>query len=255
LSVSEWNLIGPRTFVGLENYTRLLADERFWNSFGVTLGFVTASVAILMFVSFWLAVLLTSSYIRRGREQLQSMIFIPVILSMVAIAVAWRFMFQSTGILSIVTQQLFGATVPWLTSTTVAPWSVILTNVWKFSGYYMVMFIAGLVNVPPVYYEAARMDGAKFRHTLIHITIPSIRNTISLAVVSCLIFSFGSFALQYVMTEGGPSRSTEVLAVLIYKQAFQYTKIGYAAATSVVYFATLLTIALVVLRLLRSEDR
>jgi len=117
----------------------------------------------------------------------------------------------------------------------------------------MVMFIAGLLEVPEVYYEAARIDGAGFWGRLIYITLPSLKNTLILIFVSCVIFSFGTFALQYVMTEGGPSRSTEVLALLIYKEAFEYTKFGYAAAISVIFFITLLIFSIIQVKIFKSR--
>ena len=129
---------------------------------------------------------------------------------------------------------------------------MIAVNVWKYTGFYMVMFIAGLLDIPGVYYEAAKIDGAGFWGRLMHITIPSLKNTLILVSVSCVIFSFGTFALQFVMTEGGPSRSTEVLALLIYKEAFQFTKFGYSNAISVVYFITLLIFSFIQLKAFKS---
>ena len=100
----------------------------------------------------------------------------------------------------------------------------------------MVIYIAGLLDVPVSLYEAARMDGAGFWAQLFYITIPNIRNTIALAVISCIIFTFGQFSIQYVITKGGPSRSTEILSLLIFRQAFEISKFGYSAAISVLFF-------------------
>ncbi|RKX92027.1 MAG: sugar ABC transporter permease [Spirochaetes bacterium] len=252
LSLFKWNLVGTKIFVGFENFSKLFKDKRFWNSYLVTLHFTFLSVIILMFISFWLSLALTSRLIR-FKSVFQSMIFLPVVLAMVAIAVVWRFMFQTTGLLSILFLDVFGLNIPWLSSTKVAPYAVILVNVWKYTGYYMVMFIAGLLEVPEVYYEAARIDGAGFWGRLIYITLPSLKNTLILIFVSCVIFSFGTFALQYVMTEGGPSRSTEVLALLIYKEAFEYTKFGYAAAISVIFFITLLIFSIIQVKIFKSR--
>lgn len=119
----------------------------------------------------------------------------------------------------------------------------------------MVMFLAGLLNIPEVYYEAAEIDGAGFWSKLIYITIPQLKNTIILALVSCVIFTFGAFEQQYVMTGGGPARSTEVLGLLIYKEAFEYNKFGYASAISVVFFITLLFFSIIQLRIFKSETR
>jgi ABC-type sugar transport system permease subunit len=171
---------------------------------------------------------------------------------MVAIAVVWKFMFQTTGLLSIIFFNIFGLNIPWLTSAVVTPYAVIMVYVWRYTGFYMVMFIAGLLDIPETYYEAATIDGAGFWGQLIYITIPQLKNTLILVFVSCVIFSFGSFALQFVMTEGGPSRSTEIIALLIYKEAFHFTKFGYSSAMSVVYFITLLVFSVVQLKIFKS---
>lgn len=252
LSFFEWNLVGPKVFVGLKNYFRLFQDSRFWHSYWVTLHFTFLSVAFLLVVSFWLALPLSNPSLRY-RHFLQSLIFLPVVLSVVGIAVVWKFMFQSTGLLSVFFTNILGLAVPWLSSVKMAPYSVILVYVWKYTGYYMVMFIAGLLNIPSVYYEAAIIDGAGFWSRLVHITLPLLRNTIILVFVSCVLFSFGSFALQYVLTEGGPSRSTETLALLIYREGFKNTKFGYSAAISLLFFVSLLVFSIIQNRVLRSQ--
>jgi ABC-type sugar transport system permease subunit len=252
LSLFKWNLVSPKSYVGLKNFAKLLKDKRFWNSYGVTIHFTLVSVIIIIFFAFWLALAFKSRL--RYKNFLQSMIFLPVILTMVAVAVVWQFMFQTTGVLSYLFLRIFGINMKWLTSTKVAPYAMILMYVWKVTGYYMVIFIAGLLNIPEVYYEAATVDGAGFWGKLVHITLPQLKNTIILAFVSCVIFSFGTFAQQYILTEGGPSRSTEVLSLLIYRTAFQYTRFGYSSAISVVYFLTLLIFAIIQLRIFKSES-
>jgi alpha-1,4-digalacturonate transport system permease protein len=252
LSLYEWNFAGSPLYIGLKNFIKLFTTKRFWSSYSVTLQFTFLSVFLLMFISFWLSLAFTSK-LCWFKQLYQSMVFLPVILPMVAIAVVWKFMFQSTGLLSVVFLDIFGWNIPWLTSTKVAPYTMVLVNVWKFTGYYMVMFIAGLLNIPDVYHEAAKIDGACFWRRLVHITLPLLKNTIILVFVSCAIFSFGTFALQYVMTGGGPSRSTEVLTLLIYKEAFEYTKFGYSAAISVMFFLTLFIFSIIQLKIFSSE--
>jgi len=253
LSFFDWNLVGPKIFVGFKNFINLLSDVRFLSSFKVTIYFTFLSVLIIMILAFFLALSFTAKI--RFKNILQSMIFLPVVFTMVAVAIVWRFMFQSTGLLSYISSLIFSLKIPWLTSATVAPYSMIFVYVWKMVGYYMVMFLAGLLNIPEVYYEAAEIDGAGFWSKLIYITIPQLKNTIILALVSCVIFTFGAFEQQYVMTGGGPARSTEVLGLLIYKEAFEYNKFGYASAISVVFFITLLFFSIIQLRIFKSETR
>jgi ABC-type sugar transport system permease subunit len=251
LSLFEWNLLKPKVFVGLANFAHMLKDQRVINSFLRTLHFSALSVVAINVLGFVFAIMLSSRLIR-FKNFLQSLIFLPVVLSMVACGVVWEFMYQSTGLISIITRAIFGSSPAWLTRTSAAPYAMIITYVWKGVGYYMVIYIAGLMDVPVSLYEAARIDGAGFWSQLYYITIPSIRNTIALSVISCIIFSFGQFAIQYVITFGGPSRSTEMLSLLIFFEAFRLSKFGYSAAISVLFFLTLLIFSIFQLRLFKS---
>jgi ABC-type sugar transport system permease subunit len=251
LSLYQWNLLSPKVFVGLKNFALMAADERVINSFWRTIQFSAVSVVFINILAFIFAIMFGSRLLR-FKNFLQSMIFLPVVLSIIACGIVWEFMYQTNGLISIIFRTLFRAQVPWLTNTNVAPYSIIIVYVWKSVGYYMVMYIAGLMDVPISYYEAARMDGAGFWGQMRYITLPSLRNTIALAVVSSIIFTFGQFAIQYTITQGGPSRSTEILALMIYKEAFEFSKFGYSAAVSVLFFMTLLIFSLFQLRLFKS---
>ena len=251
-SFYKWNMISESKYVGLKHYIRMFGDRRFWNSYLTTFHFTFISIFIIIILSFLLALLFQEKIMLKNI--FQSSIFVPVILTMVAIAVVWQFMFQSTGVLSNIFLDIFGINIKWLTSKSVAPYSMILVNVWKITGYYMIIFIAGLLNIPSIYYEAAKVDGTSYLQRLFYITIPLMKNTFILAFVSGVIFSFAAFPQQYVMTEGGPARSTEVLALLIYKQAFEFTKFGYSSAISVAFFLTLLVFSLLQFRIFQSES-
>ena len=190
-SFFKWNLLSEKKYVGLSNFAKMLNDKRFWNSYLTTFHFTLFSIVLIIILSFILALILEKSF--NFKNLFQSAIFIPVILTMVSIAVVWQFMFQSTGILSNLFIDLFGTKVKWLTSTKIAPYSMILVNVWKMTGYYMIIFIAGLLNVPNTFYEAARVDGANYFERLIYITLPQMKNTFILVFVSGVIFSFAAF--------------------------------------------------------------
>ena len=250
-SFYKWNMISESKYVGLKHYIRMFGDRRFWNSYLTTFHFTFISIFIIIILSFLLALLFQEKIMLKNF--FQSSIFVPVILTMVAIAVVWQFMFQSTGVLSNIFLDIFGINIKWLTSKSVAPYSMILVNVWKITGYYMIIFIAGLLNIPNTFYEAAKVDGTSYLQRLFYITIPLMKNTFILAFVSGVIFSFAAFPQQYVMTEGGPARSTEVLALLIYKQAFEFTKFGYSSAISVAFFLTLLVFSLIQFKIFKSE--
>jgi len=251
LSLFEWNLLAPKQFVAFKNIVNMIRDPRVLNSYWRTLHFSMVSVVAINLLAFTFAVMLGSRLLRY-KNFWQSLIFLPVVLSIVAVGVVWEFMYQGTGILPLLLRKVIGVSPAWLTDTRAAPYAVIITYVWKFVGYYMVIYIAGLLDVPESFYEAARIDGAGFWAQLYYITIPSIRNTIALAVVSCVIFTFGQFSIQYVITRGGPSRSTEVLSLLIFREAFELGKFGYSAGISVLFFLTLLVFSLIQLRLFKS---
>lgn len=251
LAFVKWDLFGPKKPVGFGNFAELFSSDRFWNSVGATLFFTFFTVVLLMLLGFWLAMAFTSKLVR-FKNAFQSLIFLPVVLAMVAVAVAWRFMFLSNGFVNVVFHAIFGITVPWLVSSSIAPWAVIFVGVWKRTGYFMVMFLAGLLDIPDVYYESATIAGAGFWTKLRHVTIPLLRNSLLLVFVSCVIFTFSSFPLQYVLTGGGPTRATEVLPLLLYREAFQFTRFGYSSAISIFYFFMLLAFAVLQLRVFRS---
>lgn len=251
LSFFDWNLLTPMKYVGFKNLLGLFHDPRVINSYLRTLHFSGVSVAAINVLAFAFALMFASRLIRY-KNFLQSMIFLPVILSIVAVGVVWEFMYQSTGLIPIILRKIFGASPAWLTNTKAAPYALIIVYVWKSVGYYMVIYIAGLMDVPSSFYEAARMDGAGFWGQLVYITIPNLRNTFALAVISCIIFTFGQFSIQYVITKGGPARSTEILALLIFREAFDMTRFGFSAAISVLFFLTLLVFSILQLRLFKS---
>jgi len=251
LSFFDWNLLTPQKYVGFKNLLGLFHDSRVINSYLRTLHFSGISVAAINVLAFAFALMFASRLIRH-KNFLQSLIFLPVILSIVAVGVVWEFMYQSTGLIPIILRKIFGASPAWLTNTKAAPYALIIVYVWKSVGYYMVIYIAGLMDVPSSFYEAARMDGAGFWGQLFYITIPNLRNTFALAVISCIIFTFGQFSIQYVITKGGPARSTEILALLIFREAFDMTRFGYSAAVSVLFFLTLLVFSILQLRLFKS---
>ena len=203
LSLVEWNALTPQKAVGLKNFITLVKDPVVLNSYLRTFHFSGISVAAINVLAFVFALMLSSRLLRHT-DFLQSLIFLPVVLSTVAVGVVWEFMYQSTGLIPIILRKLIGTSPAWLTDTSAAPYAIIITYVWKSVGYYMVIYIAGLMDVPVSYYEAARIDGAGFWGQLFYITIPNLRNTFALAVISCIIFTFGQFDIQFVITKGGP---------------------------------------------------
>ncbi len=251
LSFFEWNLLKPKVFIAFENFLKMVQDPRVFNSYVRTLHFSGISVAAINILAFVFAILFSSRLIK-WKNFWQSLVFLPVVLSVVAVGVVWEFMFQSTGLIPVILRKFIGVSPVWLAKTSAAPYAMIIIYVWKSVGYYMVIYIAGLLDVPVSLYEAARIDGAGFWGQLFYITIPSLKNTLALAVVSCVIFTYGQFAIQYVITKGGPSRSTEIMAILIFREAFELSRFGYSAAISVLFFLTMLVFSVIQLRLFKS---
>jgi ABC-type sugar transport system permease subunit len=253
LSLFDWNLISAKRYVGLKNFGAMLRDPLVANSYLRTFTFCALTVAGTNILAFAFALMLQSN-MAKMRNFLQSLIFLPVVLSLVAVGVVWELMFQSTGLISVAVRAVFGSSPAWLTNTRAAPFAMVIIATWKSVGFYMVMYIAGLLDIPETFYEAARIDGAGFWRQLSRITVPSLKNTFALTIVSSIIFSFGQFAIQYVITKGGPSHSTEILALLIYRQGFELYKFGYSSALSVLFFMTLLAFSLIQLKLMKAEE-
>lgn len=235
LSFSEWDLLSPMKFVGVNNYVNLVSDETFWkvlwNTFYFTLGTVPVGIALALL----LAVALNKKI--RGVKLFRAMYFLPVISSTVAVAIVWQWMYNPHfGLLNYILS-LIGIDGPlWLSSTTWAMPAVIITSIWKGLGFNMLLFLAGLQGIDAQYYEAAKIDGANSVRQFVHITIPLLSPTTFFVTVMCIINSFQVFDQIHVMTQGGPARSTSVLVHYLYQNAFQYFKMGYASAIAYVLF-------------------
>jgi multiple sugar transport system permease protein len=253
LSFYKWDLLGDKIWAGIDQFSKLFKDDRFLSSWGRTLYYTLASAVLLMVFSFIFALLLDSRKLK-ARNLFQAVYFMPVVLVTPAIAVVWKLMFQTTGILNAVVVGLTGTTLAWLDSTDIALYSIIMVQVWVSVGYYMVMYVAGLQNIPNEYYESAMIDGATWMRRLFSITVPLLRPTILLAMVTCVIFVFGQFALPFVISQGGPNYSTELLTLFVYKNAFDYLKVGYSSAATVCYFFTMLIFSIFQIRLFQGKE-
>jgi ABC-type sugar transport system permease subunit len=254
LSLFQWDLLGPKKWVGLRQFADLLGDRDFLRSWGRTLYYTLVSSALLIVLSFVTALLLDSRRLH-PRGLFQAVYFLPVVLVTPAVAVVWKLMFQTTGILNAAVSALFGVSIPWLDSEGVALYSIVMVQLWISLGYYMVMFIAGLQNIPMEYHESAMIDGASWLSRLLAITIPLLRPTVVLVLVTCIIFVFGQFAVPFVISHGGPNYATELLTLFIYRNAFNYLKVGFASAASVFYFLTMLGFSIVQIRIFQGRDR
>ncbi|OJU35433.1 MAG: hypothetical protein BGN94_12555 [Rhizobiales bacterium 68-8] len=221
----------------------MLDDDVFWQALWNTL-YVVASAPVGIAIALGLALLVDTDI--RGRNIYRTLIFLSYPLMTVAVAIIWRWMFdERVGLFNYVARSLHlvDAPIPFLNSFTWALPSVIAANIWQMLGFYMIILLTGLQNIPGNLYEAAEIDGANAFRRFLRITLPLLRPSIFLCFVIGMLNSVTSFDLVYVMTGGGPGRATEILVTYIYKLGFVQTRFDYAGAVTVVFFVLLLVIA------------
>ena len=252
MSLTDWNIVGERRFVGLDNYRRLATDPGFWKVMGNTFQYLTVGVTVSLVLSFVVAYYLDR--VRFGHALLRALYFVPHIATAVAMAWVWRWFYQPVpvGLFNDLLVTLGLPQQPFLRSTEQALYAVLVPAVWAGLGFQIVIFLAGLKAVPQHYYEAAEIDGAGGWRILLEITLPLLRPTIVFLVVVSSIAFLRIFDYVYSMTggQGGPLDSTKPLVLKIYETAFGHFQMGYAAAQTVVLFLILLAISLLQMRLL-----
>lgn len=222
-------------WVGWRNYLRLFTDADFWQVIGNTAYFTIATVIPTIIIPLGLAVLLNRSFALRGF--LRAAYFIPSITSLVAVGLAFRWLFQTDGPINNLLLEWGIEPIPWLSSTVWAMPVLILLSSWKQLGFNLVVFLAGLQVIPQTRYEAAELDGANDWAKFWYITIPGLKPTLIFAVLTTAIFTLRSFEQVYVITGGGPLNSTNLLVYYIYEQAFARFEFGYAAAAATILLA------------------
>lgn len=232
-------------YVGLENYDRLINDGRFLNSVWNTFYFVAGSIPLQTGLALLLAIALAGQLRRFGF--FRTIFFLPVAASLVGVSVIWEWIYHPrVGALNSVLSAVGVSGPNWLADSTWAMPAIILLVVWTGTGYYMVIYLAGVMDIPHIYYEAARLDGANRWHLFRHVTWPMLAPVTYLVLILQVINSFQVFTTVYVMTGGGPARATEVLVYYLYQRAFESLEFGYASAISVALFLGLLTMTLIV---------
>jgi len=235
LSFHQWNVVSAdKPFVGFENFQTLLYDRQFWNALKNTAVY-SLHVPAGMAVSLLVALMMNQKI--RGVNFLRTLFFLPSVSSFVAIALVWQWMYHPQfGLANYLLSLLGLPTLSWLRDPATALISIMLMSIWMSLGYQMVIFLAGLQGIPQELYEAARTDGANAWQRFWKITLPLLMPTTFFILVTSLIGSFQVFASIYVMTEGGPLHSTDVVVYHIYQNAWEYLKMGYASAMAWVLF-------------------
>jgi len=236
-------------FVGLQNYVQLLVEDQIFRQvLRNTAYYVLGTVPAGLVLSLLLALAMNARI--RGITLFRAIFFIPVISSSVAVAMMWRWLFNSDfGLINVGLAALGLPAIPWLSSTAWAMPAVIIMAIWKNLGYNMVIFLAGLQGIPQELYEAAAIDGAGGVARFRHITLPMLAPTTFFILVISVIGSFQVFDLAFILTAGGPGNATNTIVMYIYNQAFQFFHMGYAAAIAWLLFIIIFTITLLQMRL------
>jgi multiple sugar transport system permease protein len=250
LTFFEWDLLTPPEYVGLGNFQKLLNDGDFLSALQHTLAFVAGYIPLVMAAGLMVAVSLNQKL--RGTTIFRTLFYIPVVSSWVAVALLWKWIFNPRFGLVNYLLSLIGIAGPaWLFDPAWAMPAIILTSVWKDTGFVMVMFLAGLQGIPEAYYEAAAIDGATWFQRFSRITLPLLSPTTFFALIISLINSFQLFDQVWIMTEGGPAGATSVVVEQIVNNAFRYSRMGYAATLSWALFALVFVITIFQMRMQR----
>ncbi len=246
LSFTSYDMLGSPQWTGLENYRQLMGDELFWKSLRVSGIYSLVSVPLVLAVSLLLAVLLNQKI--RGMYFFRSIYYLPTVMSGVAVAMLWRWMFNSEyGVINAFLSKIGIQGPQWLQTEQWALPALIVTSLWTIGGSILI-WLAGLQGIPEELYESAEIDGAGRWRRFRHITIPMISHVTFFNLVLGIIGALQVFAEAFVLTGGGPNNSTLLLSLYLYRNAFQYLKMGYASAIAWVMFLIVLLLTLLVFR-------
>jgi multiple sugar transport system permease protein/raffinose/stachyose/melibiose transport system permease protein len=233
LSFTRYELVTPPVFIGITNYLELFQDEDFLQALQNTFVYWIFTVALSMAIGLVLAVVLNQKI--KGVSFFRAAYYLPNVISMVAIAIMWIWIYDpAKGILNAILGIFGMPPSDWLMNQDLALGCIIVPSIWALLGFNMVIYLAGLQNIPNILYEAATVDGASALRQFFVITIPMLRPITFFLFVMSSIKSFQVFDQIYVMTRGGPAKATTTLAFEIYENGFQFYKMGYASAMSVV---------------------
>ena len=240
ISLTKWNLISSPEFVGFNNYIELFKDASFYNIMLNTFYYAFITTIFGIIIPLMLAISLDRKI--KGASFYKSAYFIPFITPMIVVAIVWAWIFDpGNGILN----WTFGLNLTWIYDKNLAMISIIIVSIWKNIGYNMIIFLAGLQAIPETLNEAAKIDGAVGIRKLFKITLPLLSPTIFFVSIMTVISSFQVFDLIYLMTGGGPENSTMVLVFWLYKNAFEYFKVGTASAIAYILFIIILILTIV----------
>ncbi|KRA24046.1 hypothetical protein ASD65_06125 [Microbacterium sp. Root61] len=246
LSLFDYSLTSPPEFVGLKNFAYLSQDPRFVEAVGQTVFYAVGTYGVALVLALLLAQVLSEK--ARGGGVIRLMWFLPLATSWVAAAIIWRVVLHPHGMLN----EALGIDVAWLTSSAFARWALVLMSIWKETGFFLILFLAGMSSLPGDVFEAARIDGAGAVRRFWSITLPLLRPITLVCLIMAVLRGVQAFSAQKVLTNG--AFGTEVINLFVYKTAFESARMGRASAVAVLMFLVLIAFALIQMRALRRKD-
>jgi raffinose/stachyose/melibiose transport system permease protein len=257
-SLFRWNSFDTgRTFVGLEYYIRLFKDPVFYTALKNNSLYAIISLVFQVGGGLIIAAILEDKLIRRFQPFFRTVFFIPSVISIAVVGLLWQLLYNPeiglvNGALKAIGQSEWARS--WLGDSEVAIYAVVAVSQWQYTGYMVMLFLIAMQKIPFEYYEAAMIDGASRIKTFFNITVPQIKEMLLVGSVITVIGAFKVFDEVYIMTSGGPGRSTEVLGTMLYRSAFRNDEMGYASTIGTVVFVITLTLSLVQLKLGKSGE-
>ncbi len=245
-SLTDYDMLSSAEWVGAANYQELLDDDLFWKSLRVTVLYSAVSVPLVLLLALGLALLLNQKF--AGVTFFRTAFYLPTVMSGVAVATLWKWIFNTDyGILNLLLDKIGIRGPAWLVDEQWAIWALILTSLWTAGGS-MLIFLAGLQSIPADLYEAAAIDGAGIWSKFRNITVPLLSHVTFFNLILGVIGALQVFTEGFVLTRGGPNNSTLLLSIYLYRNAFEYLKMGYASALAWVMFLIVLVLTLLVFR-------
>lgn len=252
ISLFDWNLLTPPKFSGLSNFQHLLADPRIGNVYLTTFKLALMIVPANMALGLGLAVLLDRKMPGLIRNFFKTSYFFPFVVSAVAVSIIWTFMFhRDLGPLNYYLGFLGIERINWLNSSTWSPFAIMIADVWRNVGFYVLVFLGGMQAIPRDFYEAAEVDGAGVWRQFRHITLPLLSPTVLFLAVISVIGALQIFEQPQILTGGGPGDATRTIVLYLYEQGFKFFNMGYASAIAISLFAIILVFTGLQLRLSR----
>lgn len=252
ISLFDWNPLTGSKFIGFANYLNLFRDSRFWNAFANTFEFAGLAIPLIIGLGFLFALMIWGwGRTRRGVGAVQAVLFFPYLLTVSIVAIIWKWLWdRDFGLFQYGLDKLFPSAPALLTEPAWALPVIALATAWWLAGYRMVIFQAGLEEIPQELFEAAAIDGARPGQQFSHIVLPLIKPSLLFALVLTTISAFRTFGQVLIMTNGGPGRASEVLALYLFRVGFDYFQVGKAAASGVILLVIISILSLAAVKLL-----